>query len=274
MKKQRVIAGILITVIVAAGYLVGCVREVSFEEAVKKPEVRDNYITKIVKKIGKPDYVVEINYVDTPEEFDFLKRFHGFTPEPMTLMVTNPTKEIPIGQLGKQLLPVRISIFPDSFSGGILKTENDFISSLLHEYHHAKALNQGKIDLIDFKGFLIVEGKFKGQWDLSLIQVVLELTGIRETIHSSLKISPEYREQRFKLYLEYYAKIWDYEEGMNPEFMKSLKIEFFEDWMLERLQLYKEKQNGKEIWYLRHRVTGKKYCLPDEIITKFQNGKD
>ena len=277
-KSRKFYFLIVALAIIIVGSLIGWILlakgEVSFEEAIQKPELRDGYIEKIVAEIGKPDYVQEINYVDTPEEFEFLKRVHDYIQEPKTWMATHSMEELPIEQLGKQPLPVRISVFPAAFDEGVIGTENDFLSSLFHEYHHAEVLNRGKINSIDFKEFLIIEGRFKGSWNLSLIKEIMEVAAIREEIHSPIKISFIYKSQRFNQYLEHYTNIWSYEEGMNPEFIKSLKIDLFENWTLERPELIKERQKGGEIWYLKHPETGREYYLPAEIVERFsQSGK-
>jgi len=263
-----IVAASIVTVSGLVGWLV-LSQEVSFEEAIAKPHLREDYIEKIVKKVGKPDYVREINYIDTLEEFEMLKRVLGYIPEPKTWMAILSLIEFHIEELGKRPLPVRILIFPEAFTGEILKTENDFISSLLHEYHHAQVLNQGKIDSIDFRRFIIVEGTFKGCYNLALIKEIMELAAIREEIHSPLKISSGYKIQRFHQYLEHYTNIWSHEEGMNPEFIKFLKTEFFESWMLELPYLFKELDKTEEIWYFKSLITGEKFYLPEEIIRKF-----
>lgn len=276
--RQKLLVIFLAAMVVIAGGLVSwfllAEKEISFEDAMKKPELRDAYIQKVVAEIGKPEYVVKINYEDTPEELEFLKRVHDYIPDPIDLMTTHPAQEVPVTQLGKRVVPVRISILPYAFSGETLKTGNDFISSLLHEYHHARMLNQEKIDSIDYQKFLIIEGEFRGSYNLPLINVMFELTAIREELSSQLEISNSYRAQRLSFYLTRYRWIWDYEEGMDLEFIKSLKIEFFEEWMLGVLSLFKEWRNGKEVWYFKHPETGREYYLPEEIVERFsKDGK-
>jgi len=98
-----------------------------------------------VEKIGKPEYIILVNYEDTPEEMELLRKEYGYIPDPDDLMRIN-TPEIPLDQLGKRAILVRVSIFPYAFSGEILKTEEDFISSLQHEYRHAEVIQKGKFD--------------------------------------------------------------------------------------------------------------------------------
>jgi hypothetical protein len=263
------LAAILITIVT------GCQAErfdLTFEEASGQPQLREKYVEKIIKEIGKPNEVKEINYINTPEEWELLKRVHDFTPDPEILMTTNPITEIQVPRFGKEPFLARISIFPSAFSGEILKIENDFISSLLHEYHHVRMLNRKEIDSISYGNLVIVEGEFKGKYNLSLLQVLLELTAIRETLQSSLEISSYYRIQRMNMYFNYYIDIWNYEGGMNLEFIRSLKVEFFEQWMLEIPGLIKQ-GDDKKTWYLIGIDSGEKYPLPEEITRRFQNGK-
>lgn len=75
---------ILALVIVIVGGLTGWILltkgEVSFEEAMKKSEVRESYIAKIVEKIGQPNYVTVVNYDDTSEEMEFLRKEYKYIP--------------------------------------------------------------------------------------------------------------------------------------------------------------------------------------------------
>ena len=179
------------------------------------------------------------------------------------------TPEIPVDLLGKQTFPVRISILPFAFSGEIIKTEADFISSLSHEYFHAESVQKGKTDSLEiFSSFLTADD----QWNKDLFLDIDEMNAIKMELPQT-KISQEYRANRLGRYLEYYPNIRSHSEGMKPEFIKILKIEFFEPWMLNSPYLFKEWQDGKEIWYFKHPQTGREYQLPEEIILRFQNGK-
>lgn len=243
-------------------------REVSFEEAVKKPQLRDSYIEKIVKEIGKPDYITVVNYADTQEELEFLRKKHGYIPNPDDLMSAK-SKNIQVDRLGKQPWLVRTSILPYAFSGKILKTEEDFISSLLHEYRHAEVIQEGKIGQVEmFPSFLTLTG----EWNENLVLDIMELDAIRIEL-STQGISKEYRANRTGRYLDHYINIWDHSGRMEPEFIERLKIEFFQSWIATTPFLFKEMRNGKEVWYLKHPETGRQYYLPEEIIARFKSGK-
>lgn len=283
MKKQRArkrdrVRRLSFVIAVTAIVIVGCLAswlllakgEVSFEEAMKKPELRDGYIEKMVEKIGKPEYVTVVNYDDTPEEMEFLRKEYGYTPAPDDLMATHVSGVKP-EFFGKQSFPVRISVFPFAFSGGIIKTEADFISTLLHEYFHAENAQRGKTGSLEiFSSFLTIDGR----WNKDLFLDIDEMGAISWELATQTKISHEYQLNRMGRYLDHYCDIWDHSQGMEPGFIKILKIEFFEPWIVNTPFLFKESGKAEEIWYLKHPQTGRKYYLPEEVIRKFsQNGK-
>ena len=265
--------GIAIAIFILLGGLVSWFllteKEVSFEEALKQPQLRESYIERIVEQVGKPDYVAVVNYVDTPEEVKSLIEEYNYIFNPDHLMAAHSPK-IRADLLGKQSFPVRVSVFPFAFSGEIIKTETDFISCLLHEYFHAENAQKGKTDSFEiFSSFLRIDG----QWNKDLFLDVDEMNAIRMELATQTKISQEYRVNRMGRYLDYYTNIWNHSEGMEPEFIKTLKIEFFEPWIVNVPGFFKKWQDGKEIWYLKHPETGRVYYLPEEIIWRFQNGK-
>ena len=158
MKKQKTIKKdktwkISLLIVGAVIIIIGCLvgwflfaeEEIDFERAMRDSAIREIYIARIIEKIGKPEYIILVNYEDTPEEMELLRKEYGYIPDPDDLMRIN-TPEIPLDQLGKRAILVRVSIFPYAFSGEILKTEEDFISSLQHEYRHAEVIQKGKFD--------------------------------------------------------------------------------------------------------------------------------
>ncbi|MDO8663735.1 MAG: hypothetical protein Q7K28_02790 [Candidatus Wildermuthbacteria bacterium] len=239
----------------------GCDKEISLNDAKEKPELRKDYLSKIAEKIGgRPAYIASINYVGTPKELAELKKLPGFNPDPREAMGVYPLKPIMPENIGKEILPVIIVIFPATFEGRDIRVENDFISAVRHQYKVAEILNRGKIGSIDLDDFR----NKKGDWNLSLMRYAIALEATEGEIDSPLKLSSRYESMIRDSYLNLYIKIWDEERGMSPEFIKSLKIEFFKDWILKTPFLIKEGQ----IWYLKNPQTGRKYFLPDEITKK------
>ncbi len=236
--------------------------EVSFEEAMRKPELRDGYIEKIVKKVGeKPEYIYAVYYVDTQAEMEFLKKEYEVPVNPKATMAS-------VGKM--KTVDNRVAVFPYAFGGELIKTEEDFISNLLHEYRHVEVAYKGRIGSIEiYSSFLTTEGKLNE----SLLEDIVELDASAMELTRQTNISQTYRSNLLVGYMEYYSDIWNHEKIMKPEFIKFLKIEFFRPWVLGSRDLVKERQGGKEVWYLKHPQTGKRYYLPEEVIRKFQNGK-
>ena len=232
-------------------------KDVSFEEAIKNPNVRERYLARIVKQIGKVEVVKEIIYVGTPEKIKYLKRKHNYEGGPKVLMAVLKSEEIVPGELRKKFTPEMIAIFPYAFSGEVLKTEGDFKSSLLHEYHHVKTYLTEEVDgiKISVPPLILDENE-------NLFSAVTEMDAIREELKSGLQLSPSYQEDRYYSYLENYTSIWEKQWNTTPNFIQSLKIEFFEDWMLNRPELFRG-----ESWYFQHPATGRKYYFsPDEVL--------
>lgn len=269
MKKQRIFV-IALAVMVVIGSLVGWLLlnkgKTSFAEAIKNPELREEYVARIVEKVGQPDYVTLVNYDDTPEEIEFLKKEYGYINQLSDLMTINAPKVL-LDEVGKIVVPIRISVFPYAFSSKTITTEADFISCLLHEYRHSQVIQEGKFGEIKFyPSFLTIDQELNE----SLFKDVAEADALRIEI-ARTEISQEYRFDRMQCYMEYYTNIWSHAEKMNPDFIESLQIEFFERWMLNlsEANFVREKRDGKEIWYFKHPETGKAYYLPEEIIEKF-----
>lgn len=233
-------------------------KEISFEVAIKNPQLREVYIEKIVKKVGKPNSVKEIIYVDTQEEREFLEKEHGIICHPKGAMVA-------AGKIfGTEHV---VAIFPYAFSGELFKKEEDFISNLLHEFRHTEVFSRGKVRGIPVSSFLTINGELNKK----LFQDIFELDAYGMELERQADISSVYQNDLISGYIMYYTDIWNHEKTMEPEFIRFLKIQFFQPWMLKLPILRKEKVNGKEIWYLRLKTD--KYYLPEEIIWRFQIGK-
>lgn len=257
--RLPLIIGAVIAILILAGFTSWFLtKEVSFEKAMRKPDLRDSYIEKIVKEIGKPEYVNYIYYADTQEEMEFLEKDYKFVFNPKGAMIS-------FGEI--ETADNYIAVFPYAFSGELLKNEEDFISIFLHEYRHAKIAHEGKIDSIEISFFITLDGKLNEL----LLEDIAELDAMRmELTNQHLKISSNYRDDLLFGYLINYTNIWDHMKNMEPKFVEFLKIEFFEPWFLESPYLVKEKQ----AWYFKNQKTGREYYLPKEIINKYnQNSK-
>lgn len=161
--------------------------DISFTDAVKDPQLRDKYIEKIVEEIGKPDYITVIEYGEPKE----LEKKYNCHFEPGDFM-TAIHKMLPLTEYGKKEVPISICIFPLAFENKVMKTDEDFISSLLHEYCHAEIFQKGKIEgksgsTIMFSAFLTEGGRF----NKNLLDDVLELDAIKVEL-ARPKISKEY----------------------------------------------------------------------------------
>jgi len=258
-----IIVAVAVIFVGLIGWFLWDQQTISFAETLKYPQLREKYIEQIVKKVGKPDYITVIEYGE-PKELEKKYNYHFKPDDFMTAIHKIP----PLTEYGKKEVPISICVFPPSFDKKFLKTEGDFISSLLHEYRHAEIFQKGEIEgksgaTIMFSAFLTEGGRF----NKNLLDDVLELDAVKMELLRP--ISKEYHISREDRYLLYYTQIWDHSEEMNPEFIKFLKIEFFENWMLKHPDLIKEKQEGKEIWYFKHPRTAREYYLPEEIIRRF-----
>lgn len=101
-----------------------------------------------------------------------------------------------------------------------MKTDEDFKSSLLHEYRHAKTYLAEKVSGIKISvPPLILEG------NEGLFVAVTEMDAVGEELRSNLKLSASYRGDRCGYYFENYTAIWE-KWNASPEFINSLKIKF------------------------------------------------
>lgn len=248
----------------AAFVIVWQMLTVSFDEAVRNPEVREKYIANLVKKVGKPESVKEVFYADTQDKLEYLRKEYGYHAGQMVWMVILQKEEVITGELRKKFAPEKIAVFPYAFSGDILKTEEDFKSSLLHEYRHAETY------LLEEAGGvkiavppLILAGNEK------LFSAVMEIDAVRKELRSELKLSASYREGRYRFYLENYVSIWEGQWDADAKFIEELKIKFFESWMQFRPEMKAEIVAGTKSWYLEHPATKRKYYLPEEVVRSF-----
>lgn len=77
--------------------------EISFEAAAKKLDLREKYIEKVVKEIGKPTEIREIIYA-TPEKIEYLKKEWNYKGGEKILMAILKNEEVVPGELRKNLL--------------------------------------------------------------------------------------------------------------------------------------------------------------------------
>lgn len=243
-------------------------RGVTLEDAKQDPTLRAAYVRQLASRAGRPEVVKTIEYVD-PRDKQGLKRVmrkFDYTEDEIFRGTTGMTavvevgRRIPLTQLGARPVPVTILVFPFAFERGTrFTTEEDLLSGLSHEYLHAtKFYNQGRAGSLPFSAFATVEGEL----NVALIKNVGELDAFRMELNSQPnRISPGYRQDRMRQYLEEYATLWKHEEGMDPSFIEQLKVEFFEAWMLDHPSLHEEERDGAETWYLEEAKTLRRFTL-------------
>lgn len=212
----------------------------SFEAAKKNPELREIYLKRIVEKVGKPDYVTEISYIDTPEELEALKNGQNFTPPENTLM---STRGYPFETGGMKFFVSKVWVFPSVFGDGAIQTERDFIITLFHEYNHAKTLHN-----LRFDSFRFLPDFLNNESDVNqdLLRDISELEASRTTfLMSGASLEHRYNERAY--YLKNYGEIWNHEQGMDPKFIKALKTEYLEPWMVDMLEYDQNSSITKKI---------------------------
>lgn len=230
-------------------------RDSAFEKAVKNPALREVYIAQLVEKTEKPEGLTEVVYVNTPAEYDLVGSvYEGLDPDKIGLMVTEVTTS-PGG------FTARIFIFENVFSAekSNIKQEADLLSSLKHEYRHIEI--EVDEDRLGPVSRLEIANRLQGKENsiaMSLLEAIKELIATDSEFQNP-GVSKEYAGMIVDNYMRYYAGLWDLENKLDLVFLKSLKIEFFRDWM----RIYFREANQKT--YLRHPVTGETYLLPDEI---------
>lgn len=233
---------------------------VSFDETVGSPELREKYVVKIVNELGKPKGV-DVVYIGTPEKIEFLKKEHNYKGGEKILMAVLKNEEVIPGELRKKFTPEMIVVFPYAFSGEVLKTGEDFKSSLLHEYRHIETYLTEEAGGIRISVLpLILEG------NEGLFSAVTEMDAIREELKSGLKLSVSYQEDRYRHYLENYSAIWESQWNADADFIEGLKIKFFEPWMRGRPEMKAEIIAGRKSWYLEHPATKRRYYLPKDLF--------
>lgn len=256
---QVLLAGALILVIACGdNSKEQTVPMMSFQDAVARPEFRGVYLMQVAERVGTPPYAI-VSYDDTVEELRLLQETYGFQMQSGIPMAANWS--LPrLGDLGKQQVPVRISVFPSAFQPPLLGGE-DFLSSFLHELEHADTLQSGRIGRFSMlPTFLTRDGTFNEDLALS----VMELEALRNEI-ARKDVSGEYFQSRVNLYVEHYLELWDRTQGIGEKVVEELKVEFFHRGMLTFPAFFREYQAQGEIWYFRH-PSGKPYFLsPDEI---------
>lgn len=272
MKRIFVALTVALLLVSSLTYITSCERPgLNFDKAVKDPAIRQSYVQEILKKYSAPPAAKKIEYV-TPEILKELERMHQYqSSQDSVLMATNPLGELSLIKVGAQELPVRISIFPAAFDPSFVQNEQDFISSLLHEYDHVGHLNS--LDIAGFtyaKDFLIMEGQYKGEHSLSLIQIIMELDAFRKEIsrvQEKWHSSQLYTDNRYNFYVENYLNLLEYfNEGppIDPQVKKRMILEFFSPW-IARTTIASLTKDGKP--QLTHPLTGKTYLLPEEVLS-------
>ena len=79
-----IVGAVIIIIGCLAGWFLFAKEEIDFERAMRDPAIREIYIARIVEKIGKPEYITLVNYEDTPEEMELLRKEYGSIPNPKT----------------------------------------------------------------------------------------------------------------------------------------------------------------------------------------------
>lgn len=260
-KKSLLLAGIFF--VFAISVLIWQMSIVSFEEAVRDPSVIEKYLAGAVKELGRPE-AVKVIYAGTPAEIEKLKKEHNYQGGGNVLMFALKNEQVVSGvsgELRKKFTPEIIAVFPYAFSGEILKTGEDFKSSLLHEYRHVEVfLSEEAGDVKISVPPLIMEG------NEALFKAVVEMDAIGRELRSGLKLSPSYKEDRHAHYFENYVTVWEGPWKADAEFVENLKVKFFEPWMRMRPEMKAEIVAGRKNWYLEHPATKRKYYLPKELF--------
>jgi len=265
---NKVVAILIITLFALAA----CGSHVTFEQAVKDPSLRQNYIQQILKKHSAPPQVKILEYA-TLEVLEELRKTHHFVPEPDTLMAVNPLEEIPIPLVGTRDVSVRITAFPGAFDVSYVQNERDFIAALLHEYRHVLQLNTMYVAGFSYRDdFLVMEGAHKGEHSFTVINLVYELDAFRDEIKRVTSkdwgSSTLFIQRRHALYAETYLNLLKYlEKGPqhHPQVEERMKIEFFAPWLRETV-LFSLTPEGKP--KLIHPRTKEEYTLPEEVLSK------
>lgn len=258
-RKIYLIAIVLIALAAAMLiWLFSADKEISFESAKGNPSLRESYVEKVVEKIGDSPYVASVSFVPKRMEESGRKR----SPRGIVAMAVEVPPDSRTLEIG---LPLKILIFPTAFETKVIQSNTDFASALRHEYRHAEVISLRRVNLFPYADFVNTNGK----WNESLLRDAIELDAISRELAGMEKISKQYRANQIKAYSTHYIDIWDQEDGMNPQLIKKMKIEFFQPWMLPSPNLAR-----KGVWELRDEKTGRVYPLPQEIMEKFsKNGK-
>lgn len=193
---------------------------ITFEQAQQDVSLRQMFIDQVVQELGKPENVSRVIYAARDE----IEKHFGSGKPGMKYHATERIKGF-----GPSQVPIEIVVFPVSFSTspGRPKTREDLISSLEHEYHHARQLREGRIRSWPFTSFPEVNGK-KYYTD-----VAKELDAYANQLATTgSKVSRPFYEATRGNYIKYYATLWDAYGEIGPQFISMLKVEFFPDWTL------------------------------------------
>ena len=291
--KKIILVGVPSTILVLA-ILVGAALYVALKpptiaDAIQNPELRQEYINSKTK--DRPPYIRKVEYLtEAPEE---VRKHYNFAVDNVAMFTYPPmllTPSIANDVIYDQNTHERVSdvfVFPEAFDlskwGYALtneRFERTFLSALDHEYRHGM---QGK----DQKVLLWSSDKFRttdGHLNTKLAGVVVEVDAYLFQLNQDKNLDPLVIGWNRREALRNYASIWDFEGGMDPSFIESLKVELFAGWMLQVVQpryhsgngrvfmrnplvLQPTSWNGKDQLYIQNLETGENYYFtPQEAL--------
>lgn len=241
-----------------------------FEKAVADPQLREEFVARIIEQYPPPPQVKLLQYA-TSEVLEEL-RLQGYVPKHDAVMSTiSLEKNVEVSEIGSQEWPVRIVVLSTMFDFSSARNERDVIASLLHEYDHVKQFNQTDVAGFSYnKDFLVVDGEYEGQHHLELVNIIHELDAYQTQIHritsSDWGSSEFYIDRRHKIYIEQYLRLLDYFENGPPvhaQVVKRAKIEFFAPWFPRTVAFSLTPDGTPKFTDLK---TGKSFILPKEVL--------